>query len=58
MQEPNRNMSSEHWQDEPEAEDWPAAKSYLSLLVGPSGAVKLVKALPKEQELRRHGRPR
>jgi hypothetical protein len=30
---------------EPEADDYPAAKSYLSLLVGPAEAAKLVKAL-------------
>jgi hypothetical protein len=46
-------MPSEHWMDEPESQDWPAARSYLSLLVGSSAAGKLVKALRKE-ELRHH----
>ncbi len=43
--------SSEHWQDEPEAQDYPAAESYLSLLVGRPVARKLVKALRKETAL-------
>ncbi len=38
-------MTSEHWKDEPEARDYPAARSYLSLLVDPSEAKKTVKAL-------------
>ena len=44
-------MASEHWKDEPEAQDFPAAKSYLSLLVGPLSAAKLSKALRKTQAL-------
>ena len=40
--------SSEHWQDEPEAQDYPAAENYLSLLVGRPVADKLAKALRKE----------
>jgi hypothetical protein len=43
--------SSEHWQDEPEAQDYPAAENYLSLLVGRTVAHKLAKALQKEPEL-------
>jgi hypothetical protein len=43
--------SSEHWQDEPEAQDYPAAENYLSLLVGRPVAHKLVKALRKEDAL-------
>ena len=31
-------MAGEHWKDEPEAQDFPAAESYLSLLVGPAAA--------------------
>ena len=42
-------MASEHWNDEPEAQDFPAAESYLSLLIGPVAAAKLVKALRKQQ---------
>ena len=37
-------MASEHWKDMPEAQDFPAAESYLSLLVGPEAASKLAKA--------------
>ena len=44
-------MASEHWKDEPEAQDFPAAKSYLSLLVGPAAAAKLSKALRRAQTL-------
>lgn len=45
-------MASEHWKDEPEAQDFPAAESYLSLLIGPAAATKRAKALRKEQTLR------
>jgi hypothetical protein len=45
------STSSEHWQDEPEAQDYPAAENYLSLLVGRPVAHKLVKALRKETAL-------
>ncbi|MBV9660997.1 MAG: hypothetical protein JO337_07560 [Acidimicrobiales bacterium] len=44
-------MVGEHWKKEPEAQDYPAAESYLSLLVGASGAAKLVKALRKKKSL-------
>jgi hypothetical protein len=44
-------VADEHWQDEPEAQDFPAAESYLSLLIGSAAAAKLVKALRKEQTL-------
>ena len=44
-------MATEHWKDEPEAEDYRAAQSYLSLLVGPDAAAKLVKALRKQDGL-------
>ena len=45
------NMATEHWKDEPDAEDYPAARSYLSLLVGSDRASKLVKALRKQEGL-------
>ena len=45
------SKSSEHWQDEPEAQDFPAAENYLSLLVGRPVARKLAKALRKEPVL-------
>ena len=44
-------MADEHWQDKPQAQDFPAAESYLSLLVGHEAARKLVKALRKQDEL-------
>ena len=47
-------MPSEHWKDEPEAEDFPAAESYLSLLVGAEVAAKLAKALRKERSLKNY----
>ena len=43
---------TEHWKDSPEAEDFPAAVSFLSLLVGPDAAAKLAKALRKQKTLR------
>lgn len=45
---------SEHWKDEPEAQDFPAAESYLSLLVGPGPATRLAKALRKQTSLRHY----
>jgi hypothetical protein len=45
-------MSGEHWKDEPDDKDYPAAESYLSLLVGPSSAAKLTKVLRKEDDVR------
>ena len=45
-------MAGEHWKDEPEEQDFPAAESYLSLLIGPDAAAKLAKALRKQQALR------
>ncbi len=44
-------MASEHWKDQPEAEDFPAAQSYLTLLVGPDAATKSAKALRKQKFL-------
>jgi hypothetical protein len=44
-------MADEHWKDEPEAQDFPAAQSYLTLLVGLESAAKLRKALKKQQSL-------
>jgi hypothetical protein len=42
-------MASEHWKDEPEDEDFPSARSYLTLLVGLDAATKLAKALRKQK---------
>lgn len=44
-------MAGEHWKEEPEAQDYPAAQSYLSLLVGVATAAKLAKALRKKRRL-------
>jgi hypothetical protein len=44
-------VDGEHWKNEPEAQDFPAATSYLSLLIGRSAAAKVVKALRKEETL-------
>jgi hypothetical protein len=47
-------MTSEHWQDQPQAEDFPAARSYLALLAGPAAAAKMAKALRKEPTLQHY----
>ena len=47
-------MTSEHWKDEPEKQDYPAARSYLSLLVDPSEAKKTAKALADESDTVRY----
>jgi hypothetical protein len=47
-------VAGEHWKDEPEAQDFPAAESDLSLLVGPAAAGTLAKALRKEQTLQHY----
>lgn len=47
-------MAADHWKDEPEGQDYPAAESYLSLLVSPALAAKLVKALRKQANLERY----
>lgn len=44
-------MAGEHWQREPEDQDFPAAASYLSLLAGHSAAKKLAKALQKQDSI-------
>ncbi|MHB8221018.1 MAG: hypothetical protein ACYDHU_11965 [Acidimicrobiales bacterium] len=44
----------EHWKEEPEDQDFPAARSYLSLLVGPVEAERLADALAGEQTLSRY----
>jgi hypothetical protein len=43
---------AEHWKSEPEPHDYPAAVNYLSLLVAPSVALKLSKALKKSELVR------
>ncbi len=44
-------MPSEHWKEAPEAEDYPSAVSYLTLLVGRDTAKDLVKTLRKSDGL-------
>lgn len=44
-------MNDEHWKEDPEAEDFPSAESFLTLLVGLAAATKLAKALRKQKEL-------
>jgi hypothetical protein len=44
-------VTSEHWKNEPDAQDFPAAENYLSLLVGHTVAGTLVDALRKQQTL-------
>ena len=40
-------METERWKNEPEEQDYPAALSYLSLLMDPAAAAQLVNALQK-----------
>jgi hypothetical protein len=44
-------VAPEHWLDAPENQDFPAAESYLSLLVGPGAAARLVTALQEQRTL-------
>ena len=49
-------MASEHWKDKAEAQDFHAAESYLSLLVGHGGeaASRVARALRKQRSLKDH----
>ena len=47
-------MTREHWKDDPEKQDYPAARSYLSLLADPSEAKKTAKALADEPDTARY----
>jgi hypothetical protein len=44
-------MATEHWQDEPQEQDFTAARTFLSLLVSPAQSKKLAKALERSSEL-------
>ncbi|HZS30003.1 MAG TPA: hypothetical protein VFA37_01960 [Gaiellaceae bacterium] len=46
-------MPAEHWKDEPEAHDFPAAGDYLSLVFPPGDAAQLVEALQAEETVHR-----
>jgi len=41
-------VMNEHWKDEPESQDYPAAQNFLSLLVRPKVAKSLAKALARK----------
>jgi hypothetical protein len=47
-------LAGEHWKDQPEPQDFPAAASYLSLLIGTAEAAGLVEALRNEDGLRHY----
>jgi hypothetical protein len=44
-------MAAEHWKDQPEEQDFPAARTYLSLLIDPAQAKKLAKSLERSPAL-------
>jgi len=44
----------QRWKDEPEPHDYPAAQSYLSLLMAPARAAELADALRTEGALEHH----
>jgi hypothetical protein len=44
-------MDAQHWKDKPEPQDYPAAESYLSLLMEPVEASALVQALEAAAQL-------
>jgi hypothetical protein len=46
-------MPAEHWQDEPEQHDFPAAGDYLSLLFSPQESADIVAALRAAETTRR-----
>jgi hypothetical protein len=47
-------METEHWKNDPETQDYPAAQSYLSLLMDPAAAAQLVGVLQKTGKLDHH----
>jgi hypothetical protein len=47
-------LAGEHWKAKPETQDFPAAQSYLSLLVGSAQASRLAEALRSESELQHY----
>lgn len=48
------SVDHEHWKNDPDEQDFPAAESYLSLLVGPADASRIADALRKQQSLTRY----
>ena len=47
----DHTMPNERWKSEPEEQDYPAARSYLSLLVSPAEARRYAKLLAAEERL-------
>jgi hypothetical protein len=47
-------LAGEHWKVKPEPHDFPAAESYLSLLIGTAAATRLVEDLRNEDGLRHY----
>jgi hypothetical protein len=45
---------TEHWKDKPEPQDFPAAQAYLSLLMEPVEATRLVEALTAADQLSKY----
>jgi hypothetical protein len=48
-----KSLPSEHWKDQPDDHDYPAASDYLSLLMGADEVVATVKALREATIIRR-----
>ena len=44
-------MKTEHWKEEPEKKDYPAAFNYLSLLIDPGEAKKIVRAMKRSSRI-------
>jgi hypothetical protein len=44
-------MATEHWSDQPEKQDFSAARTYLSLLIEPAQAKKVAKRLERSSGL-------
>lgn len=44
-------MKTEHWKEEPDEKDYPAALNYLSLLTDPREAKRIVKALKSSTQI-------
>jgi hypothetical protein len=49
----DKALPREHWKEEPDAHDYPAASDYLSLVTDDTGATMLVKALKGSAIIRR-----
>ncbi len=51
-----KKLPSEHWKEEPDDHDYPAARDYLSLLLPPGDAGALVEQLRKSPVVRRQAK--